>query len=98
MAKCHTPESPSRVLELCLPVLCQVFRHNLGNCQHWLIPHLLIGPGVTTLAKDPLPTTPRAAVDIDGADIVDEEVATGRIVLAPTLGLQPGLAPGPSSR
>ena len=46
------------------------------------------------LAKDPLSTTPRAAVDIENAEIVDEEVATGRIVLAPTLGLQPTLALG----
>ena len=48
-----------------------------------------------TLAKDPLSTTPRAAVDIEDADTVDGEVAT---VPVPKLGLPPELAPGPSSR
>ena len=50
------------------------------------------------LAKDPSSTSPRAAADIEGADAVDGEVATERIVPVPKLGLQPKLAPGLSSR
>ena len=50
------------------------------------------------LAKDPSSTSPRAAVDIEGADTVDGEVATERIVPVPKLGLQPKLAPGLSNR
>ena len=46
------------------------------------------------LAKDPSSTSPRAAVDIEGADTVDGEVATERTVPVPVLGLQPKLAPG----
>ena len=36
------------------------------------------------LAKDPLSTTPRAAVDIEDADTADGEVATERTVPVPT--------------
>ena len=50
------------------------------------------------LAKDPLSTPPRAAVDIEDADAVDGEVANERAVPVPKLGLPPKLAPGPSSR
>ena len=50
------------------------------------------------LAKDPSSTAPRSAVDIEDADTVDGEVATERIAPVPKLGLQPKLAPGPSSR
>ena len=50
------------------------------------------------LAKDPLSTPPRAAVEIEGADTVDGEVATERTVPVPKLGLPPELAPGASSR
>ena len=50
------------------------------------------------LAEDPSSTPPRAAVDTEDADTVDGEVATERIVPVPMLGLQPKLAPGPSSR
>ena len=50
------------------------------------------------LAKDPLPTTPRAAVDVGDADTVDGKVATERTVPVPKLGLPLELAPGPSNR
>ena len=50
------------------------------------------------LAKDPLSTSPRAAVDIEDAVTVDGEVATERTVPVPKLGFPPELAPGPSSR
>ena len=50
------------------------------------------------LAKDPLSTTPRVAVDIEDADTVDGKVATERTVPVPKLGLPPELALGPSSR
>ena len=50
------------------------------------------------LDKDPLSTPPRAAADIEDVGTVDGEVATERIVPVPKLGLQPKLAPGPSSR
>ena len=50
------------------------------------------------LAKDPLSTPPRAAVDIGDADTVDGEVVTERIFPVPKLGLRPKLAPGLSSR
>ena len=58
----------------------------------------LVPSGFEALATDPLSTTPRAADDIDDADTVDGEAATGRTVPVPKLGLQPRLAPGPSSR
>ena len=50
------------------------------------------------LAKDPLSTTSRTAVDIEDADTVDGEVATERTVPVPKLGLPLELAPGPSNR
>ena len=50
------------------------------------------------LAKDPSSTPPRAAVDIEDADTVDEEVATERTVPVPKLGLQTKLEPGLSNR
>ena len=50
------------------------------------------------LAKGPLSTTPRAAVDIEGVDLVDEELPLGEMFLRPRWVCSQGFALGPSKR
>ena len=67
-------------------------------CPYSTSPQQWIRRPREALAKDPLSTTPRAAVGIEDADTVDGEIATERTVPVPKLGLPLERAPGPSSR
>ena len=74
--------------------LCWVGRlHTNPIRSHVHTPPVQSGSGGPreALAKDPLSTTPRAAVDIEDADTVDGKVATERTVPVLKLGLPPEL-------